>query len=134
MKVLTLAAAVLFTANLNAQPLSEQMCWTSFEKAPENLEKLCLVSGSSVDGDKVYAFRADFSDGSDLYQVIDSSLPVGGKCSWAQGFKMVDLEMYASDADHVKMGFVKFCDENGPTETKLTGTLPSGQEVVTSGK
>ena len=33
---------------------------------------------------------------------------------------MVDLETYASDADHVKMAFVKFCDENGPTEICLT--------------
>ena len=53
MKFFTLAAALLFTANLNAEPLSEQMCWNSFEKAPENLEKLCLASASSVDGDKV---------------------------------------------------------------------------------
>ena len=74
MKLLTLAAALLFTANLNASPLSDDMCWTSFEKAPEGLKELCLASGSSVDGDKVYVVKANFSDRQDMYQVIDSSL------------------------------------------------------------
>ena len=45
-----------------------------------------------------------------------------------------DEHGYSVDAQNVALGFVKYCDENGQTQNKLTGTLPGGLEIVTSGK
>lgn len=135
LRLLTLVTSILFTANLSAAPLSEDNCWTSFTKAPEGLVSLCQYSAkSALNGEKVFFFSAKFEDREEFYTVVDAVLPLGGKCFWAQGFKMLSMDEYSVDASNVELGFVKYCDENGQTQNKLTGTLPGGLEIVTSGK
>ena len=44
------------------------------------------------------------------------------------------MDSFSKDANKVELGYVQFCDENGETKNKLTGTLPGGLVIVTSGK
>ena len=92
------------------------------------------ASSASLESEKVFFFAAKFEDREEFYTVVDAVLPIGGKCFWAQGFKMVSMDDYSVAANNVELGFVKYCDENGQTKNKLTGTLPGGLEIVTSGK
>ena len=134
--LLTFVTSILFTATLSASPMSADQCWTSFEKAPEGLVSLCKLSAkttlANAEAGKVYFFEAQFEDKEEFYLVADAVNPIGGKCFWAEGFKIYNMELGNSDA--IELGFLKFCDENGQTENKLTGTLPGGLEIVTSGK
>ena len=95
MKLITIVTSILFATALNASPLTKDNCWTSFEKAPAGLVSLCKysakTSSASLENEKVFFFAAKFEDREEFYTVVDV-LPVGGKCFWAQGFKMMSMD------------------------------------------
>ena len=131
--ILAVIANLFLVSAAQASIFSETKCWDSFKKAPEGLVSLCQLSVKEGKATTNF-FVAKFEDREEFYPVANVVLPLGGKCFWATGYKLISLDEYSTSASSLKTGFVKFCDENGETKNKLTGTLPGGLVIVTEGK
>ena len=126
-------ANVFFLGALQARPLQVDQCWTDFEKAPEDLIKLCKVrfSEKTKKGlDVAFFFVASYTGEDVLYPVVRNKIQ-GGVCSWGESFRLLAMDTYTPDAENIRLGTLSYCDSSGYTRDKVRGELPGGAEIVT---